>query len=242
MNIRAGITAGLGLLLAMGLSSVSQAMEVTVQGEGIPPVPKEEILIPYPYVARHQVYGFAEVLFMVDEQGVPGDFVVLRDTNPAFSRAIVEAVSNTRYEPAVVNGEPTAARVHFRNHFHFLGQAALLGPEETLPNREELEASAKSYVYDIEMLDRPLDVVNRVMPVYPETLKDEPVAGTVMVEFYVTKDGQVKAPAVISGSHPLLDKAALEAIRGWTFSPPLVDGKPVTAVARQPFRFGDASP
>lgn len=242
MNMRQTIFGTMILLAvtAVIFAATARAMEVTVQGEGIPPVLLEEILIPYPYIARNEVYGYAEVLFVVDEQGVPRDFVVLRDTNPAFSRAIIWAIEDVRYEPAKINGVAVPARMIFKNHFHYRGQAALLGPEETLPDRKEIVAQAVDRVRSLDELDAPLTAVEKVAPSYPESLQDEALAGGVMVEFYVSPEGTVKAPMEVTTSHPAFSAAALEAIRAWRFEPPRVNGKPVTTVARQPFSFGEA--
>jgi outer membrane biosynthesis protein TonB len=41
---------------------------------------------------------------------------------------------------------------------------------------------------------------------------------------------------IISG-HPLLREAALTAVRGWTFKPAMINGKPVEAPARAVVNF-----
>jgi TonB family protein len=52
------------------------------------------------------------------------------------------------------------------------------------------------------------------------------VSGTVIVGVAIDADGRVQT-ARIAQSVPLLDDAALDAVRQWEFAPPVVDGKPV---------------
>ena len=49
MKIQQTLIAALVLLATTVASIPANAMDITVQGEGKPPVPLEEILIPYPY-------------------------------------------------------------------------------------------------------------------------------------------------------------------------------------------------
>jgi len=52
--------------------------------------------------------------------------------------------------------------------------------------------------------------------------------GTVMVRFTIQPDGSVSDPAVVkSCGFPMLDEAALTAVKAWRYNPALQDGKPV---------------
>jgi TonB family protein len=72
-------------------------------------------------------------------------------------------------------------------------------------------------------------IIKRVEPIYPEVALAAKVQGYVIIEAIIAKDGSVRAAHVIKPS-PLLDDAALAAVRQWVYSPPLVDGEPVEVV------------
>lgn len=64
------------------------------------------------------------------------------------------------------------------------------------------------------------------IPEYPSAAKDAAIQGAVQAEIVVDEQGQV-ADARIVRSVPLLDEAALEAVRKWRFEPTVVEGRPV---------------
>ncbi len=68
-----------------------------------------------------------------------------------------------------------------------------------------------------------------VEPVYPDVARAAKVQGTVIVEARIEADGTV-SDAKILRSVPLLDQAALDAVRQWVFSPTLLNGVPVPVI------------
>lgn len=71
--------------------------------------------------------------------------------------------------------------------------------------------------------------VKDVAPIYPPVAKSARVTGTVVVEATIDTDGRV-ADAHVVKSVPLLDQAALDAVRQWEYKPSTVGGKPVPVV------------
>ena len=67
--------------------------------------------------------------------------------------------------------------------------------------------------------------VKDVPPVYPSIAQSARISGTIIVEVLVGADGRVSSAKVIR-SIPLLDQAAVDAVRQWEFSPPLLNGQP----------------
>ena len=63
-------------------------------------------------------------------------------------------------------------------------------------------------------------------PDYPQLARMARIQGTVRMEALIAQDGTIKALKVISG-HPLLVKAALEAVQRWRYRPTLLNGQPV---------------
>jgi TonB family protein len=64
-----------------------------------------------------------------------------------------------------------------------------------------------------------------VNPVYPPEAQEAKVQGVVILDVAIAEDGLVVHACVLR-SIPLLDQAALDAVRQWEFEPPLVDGAP----------------
>ena len=74
----------------------------------------------------------------------------------------------------------------------------------------------------------PAKIVN-VPPVYPQEAKDARVQGVVIIEAKIAADGSV-AEAWVLRSIPMLDGAALDAVRQWRYSPTLLNGAPVPVI------------
>ena len=68
-----------------------------------------------------------------------------------------------------------------------------------------------------------------VKPVYPPTALASHVQGIVILEATIGTDGKVQRVTVLSGE-PLLQKAAVDAVDGWEFTPTLIDGVPVPVI------------
>jgi protein TonB len=66
-------------------------------------------------------------------------------------------------------------------------------------------------------------------PQYPELAKMTRTEGAVEFEAVIGKEGTIEELKVVRG-HPLLVKAALEAVRQWRYQPTLLDGDPVEVV------------
>jgi len=69
-------------------------------------------------------------------------------------------------------------------------------------------------------------IVNRVQPIYPPLARQTRISGTVRLHAIISKDGTIQQLEVISG-HPLLQQAALDAVRQWRYQPTLLNGEPV---------------
>jgi TonB family protein len=64
------------------------------------------------------------------------------------------------------------------------------------------------------------------MPQYPPDAAAAGIQGVVLVEVVISEAGEVKDAKVVR-SIPLLDNAALRAVRHWRFDPTIVSGEPV---------------
>jgi protein TonB len=66
-------------------------------------------------------------------------------------------------------------------------------------------------------------------PEYPPLAKMARIQGTVRLEAIISRDGTIQDLKVLSG-HPLLVKAALEAVQRWRYQPTLLNGEPVEVI------------
>jgi protein TonB len=74
----------------------------------------------------------------------------------------------------------------------------------------------------------PTKLVN-VPPVYPEGAKADRVQGVVIMEAVIDPSGAVSQTRVLR-SIPLLDQAAVDAVKQWVFTPTLLNGAPVPVI------------
>jgi TonB family protein len=71
--------------------------------------------------------------------------------------------------------------------------------------------------------------IKDVQPVYPAIAQSARVSGAVVIEATIGSDGKVTDAKVVR-SIPLLDQAALDAVRQWEYLPTMLNGVPVPVV------------
>jgi TonB family protein len=70
------------------------------------------------------------------------------------------------------------------------------------------------------------NLLNKVVPKYPEAAKEAKIQGTVVLSAVISKEGNVQSLRVLSGP-PELQQSSLDAVRQWTYKPYLLNGDPV---------------
>ena len=73
-------------------------------------------------------------------------------------------------------------------------------------------------------------LVKKVIPEYPPLAKTARVSGVVHLIGVISKDGTIQNLQLISG-HPLLARAAMQAVEQWLYQPTLLNGQPVEVIA-----------
>jgi protein TonB len=73
-------------------------------------------------------------------------------------------------------------------------------------------------------------LIRKVMPIYPPLARTVRVSGVVHLIGTIAKDGTIRNLQLISG-HPLLARAAAEAVEQWIYKPTLLNGEPVEVIA-----------
>jgi protein TonB len=72
-------------------------------------------------------------------------------------------------------------------------------------------------------------LVKQVIPVYPPLAKNARIYGVVHLVGIIGKDGAIRNLQLIDG-HPLLARAALDAVAQWVYKPTLLSGEPVEVI------------
>ena len=83
---------------------------------------------------------------------------------------------------------------------------------------------------------RPPIRIKEVAPIYPAIAQSARVQGSVVIEATIDDEGKV-ADARVVKSVPLLDQAALDAVRQWQYQPSLLNGVPTAVVTMVTVKF-----
>jgi len=97
---------------------------------------------------------------------------------------------------------------------------------------KKFEGEAVRAVGDV----KPPKLVRTVEPVYPPKARQARVEGIVILEVKIDEQGNVADTRVLR-SIPLLDQAAIDAVKQWEYEPMLVDGKPRQVIFTVTARF-----
>ncbi len=89
-----------------------------------------------------------------------------------------------------------------------------------------------------DQVDEPPVLLSRVVPAYPEDARRRRIEGEVVLRVVVDSNGRVENSIKVIESIPMLDRAAIEAVRKWRFSPGRNrDGTAVRVLLEVPLRF-----
>jgi protein TonB len=153
-----------------------------------------------------------------------------REPAPSAVRADAAPVS----EPVAIALEPT--RVPFdlpvSSEPGLAGSSTDIGGVESIVVPPPLAASAPSAPREPARVGgaiRAPHKTHHVAPRYPAIALASRVSGIVILEAVIAEDGAVRDLRVLR-SMPLLDGAAMEAVRQWRFAPSLLNGEPVPVV------------
>ena len=106
-------------------------------------------------------------------------------------------------------------------------------PEEVPP--QEGDANEDEAAVEVEAVPDP---ARAPRPKYPRKARVRGWQGTVMLEVDVSEDGRPLSVVLYKSSgHAILDKAAIETVRTWTFVPGKNQGRAIRSKVRVPVRF-----
>jgi protein TonB len=73
-------------------------------------------------------------------------------------------------------------------------------------------------------------LIHKVIPEYPPLAKSARISGVVHLLGIIAKDGTIRNLQLIGG-HPMLSRAAIDAVEQWVYEPTLLNGEPVEVIA-----------
>ncbi len=73
------------------------------------------------------------------------------------------------------------------------------------------------------------NLISSPKPQYPALARAARVQGVVLLNATISKEGTIKDLKVISG-HPLLNEAAMEAVRQWRYKPQMLNQQPIEVI------------
>ena len=229
-GVEGGVTGGVKGGVTGGVMSPEELQKyegdaVRAVGEVKPPKLIKGLAPVYPQVARQaQVEGMVILEAKTDEQGNVIEARVLRSI-PILDQAAIDAVKQWKYEPLVVDGK--ARKVIFTVTVRFM-----LKEGDKVKTLEKFAQGAVRAENDI----KPPKLVKEVAPVYPEIARVAVIEGVVILGVKTDEEGKVK-DVIVLRSIPLLDQAAIDAVRQWVYEPMIIDGKAVPVVFTVTVRF-----
>jgi TonB family protein len=225
-GIEGGVVGGVlgGVAGAQDLKSF-EGDAVRAVGEIKPPKLIKQVNPVYPEEARKTgVEGVVILEAKADEQGNVVDARVLRSI-PVLDQAALNAVKQWKYEPMVVDGKPR--KVLFTVTVRF----ALKEGDKTKTLDKFAQGAVKA-----EGDVKPPKLIKEVAPVYPEVARLAEVQGVVILSVKADETGKI-VDAMVLRSIPLLDQAAIDAVRQWVYEPMIINGKAVSVVFTVTVRF-----
>ena len=185
--------------------------------------------LPYE-LSRAGISGWAQVAFVVGEDGRVRDARAVEWTNTQYARSAEAAVARWLFKPAQLNGKAVAVELSQLVEFD-LGVGP--GSQPTIaeiPNHEKLPPEFQ--------WETPPIRTDQTAPVYPFALLREGEAGDATVRFAVTPEGRVASAKLVGATFPEMGQAALAVMDLMRFKPATdKHRKPCYAVLTVHYRF-----
>lgn len=187
------------------------------------------------------VAGDVRLELLVDSSGEPRQPRVSESPHPECEAAAVEAALKWKFQPAMKNGQPVAAR--FDLVFHFKG--ARTNASRGAGPFKAPATSPKNYPAEYHYDKAPV-VKLAAGAVYPIELAAKKQAGSATLVFLIDPLGHTRRIEVREATQPEFGAAAAAMLAAWQFTPAKKDGKPTwTMLAKKhtfDLREGDSIP
>jgi TonB family protein len=176
----------------------------------------------YPAQAkRGGIEGTVKLTITVNEEGLVYEIKADPENNPILEKAAIAAVKKWKYNPILLNGMPAPV----------VATIAIAFPSKDTPAPDNATAASKTKASQRKP-KAPVDLgprsflYHKVEPVYPEEARKAGVQGKVILSIIINEEGFVGDVRVVSG-HPLLDAAAIAAVKQRRYRPTVLNGEPV---------------
>jgi len=179
--------------------------------------------------------GKATVAFAVDVAGRVVETRIIAASRPEFGLALVAAVEEFRFDPALKDGRPVPAAIRIEQEFDRNRPSPILSDDDWSLLKREMKRPGT--ITAGNRLDAPLKPLSRRPPVFPLALRHKAEQGSATIEALIDERGRVRLPRVVEASDPAFGYAAVQAIAGWLFEPPRAEGKPAVVRVQVPFAF-----
>lgn len=180
--------------------------------------------------------------------GTPPNATALAQAADALVRSAVAALRQWQYDP------PAKPPITFAVTFTFRpgseptmaqdtsGRSVFIAPPPPPPAPPAPGAVTSAPFADVQGAVRvggavrPPTQTKKVNPAYPAIAQSSRVQGVVILETLIGTDGRVRDVRVLR-SIPLLDQAAIDAVRQWEYTPTLLNGAPVPIIMTTTVQF-----
>jgi TonB family protein len=139
---------------------------------------------------------------------------------PPLVVSAIEAVQQWKYKTYLLNGEPTEVETTINLNYSLEGSE---GKAEQAPS---VDSAGQAIRHIGGGVSAPA-LTHQVPPEYTPEAKLAKIQGTVLVNLIVDESGAPEHVHVLRGLDSGLDDKAVEAVRQYTFTPAMEDGKPV---------------
>jgi len=169
---------------------------------------------------------------VLTQSGPPANPASLRLASEALVRDAAGALRRWTYDP------PAKGPIAFTVSFSFKPGADATSSQSTTVTPPLTASAAASANGGAQVAGQPVRIggqikaptqISKVQPVYPPIALSARVQGIVILEATIGVDGRVTDAKVLR-SIPLLDEAALNAVRQWAYTPTLMNGVPVPVI------------
>lgn len=179
--------------------------------------------------------GNAEVGVMLDAQGHPTDFLLIRYTKRYFGDALMREARRQAFQPRRIKGVAIPGRFSFGHRFTPQHVMMLTSFDAIEARASEVQGGPRA-IYEPhaerEIDGGGLEFTQATIALIPDGY-DAPKGKSVraFVSFYVDERGHTRLPNVEGAPSEVLVPNAIKAVQHWEFKPPTLRGKPVLVFA-----------
>jgi TonB family protein len=177
----------------------------------------------YPEKLRHSGnIGDVLLVLSIAPDGTARDFEIGKSDHPSLESAVIDAVLQARFKPALKNGKPLDTKVCIPVKFK-MDADGLSYHNGVSPYQFPSEGS-KDLPAELQYDEPPKNLIVTA-PIYPFDLATQGIEGTAKVSFLIGPSGSVVETHIIEATHPEFGLATAAMLESWQFEPALKKGQ-----------------